>query len=69
MDAMTDIDSKKIAMGKANAPKDSLISLKIGKENPINGKTDTTGNVSSKLSFGGNIFANKNKSSKFNQQN
>ena len=67
---MTDIDSRKIAMGKVNAPKDSLISLKMNKENPVNGKTDTVGNVNSaKLSFGGNIFSNKGKTSKFNQQN
>ena len=68
-DQVTDIDSKKIAKGKVNAPKDSLVSLKMGKENPINGKTDTEGSVSSKLSFGGNLFGNKVKSSNFNQQN
>ena len=65
---MTDIDSKKIAQGKVNAPKDSLISLKINKENPVNGKTDTVGNVNSgKMSFGGNLFGNKDKVSKFNK--
>ena len=70
MDQVTDIDSKAIARGKG-AHKDSLISLKMGKENPLNGKTETVGNVdSSKLSFGGNLFGNKNgKSSKFSQQN
>lgn len=70
MDQITDIDSKNIANTKG-VHKDSLISLKMGKENPLTGKTDTVGNVNSgKLSFGGNLFGNKSgKGSKFSQEN